>query len=62
MPCSRAQCYVFLEMNALVTLNNVWNSEEDSVLVRPYIVALVCAKICLALICILGICETRTFQ
>ena len=32
------------EMSSLVSLNNVWNSEGESILVRPLIVDLLCVE------------------
>lgn len=52
-PCSRAQHCVFLEVKW--SLNNIWNSQVDSVV-------LMCTEICLTLICILAIHLARDSQ
>ena len=42
------------EMSALVTINNVWNSEGDKEGLRPFIMDLVCVKAFAILIYVLG--------
>lgn len=60
---STALCILRSKMSVLLIFSKIWNSETGSIiLVRPYIVALVCEEMCKILTFILSIYEANNSQ